>query len=98
MAKRKAITEYFPPGKAPTPALDGPKSFFASDAERRSKTTVTKHGKPVEVYAYACCRDGTLKGGCYNACKRTWVDFMHFAPTNGSSKSQAGHDRFKAAA
>lgn len=31
MAKRKAITEYFPPGKAPTPALDGPKSFFASD-------------------------------------------------------------------
>tara|TARA_Y100000389_G_scaffold3810_5_gene3680 strand:+ start:706 stop:1857 length:1152 start_codon:yes stop_codon:yes gene_type:complete len=97
MAKRKALTEYFRPGKAPTPALDGPKSLFASDAERREKATVTQHGKPVEVYAHYCCRDGTIKGGCYHTCTYKWVDFRHFAPADGSSHSQADHDRFEAA-
>ena len=97
MVKRKALTDFFSPGKAPTPALDGPKSLFASNAERRKKTTVVQHGKPVEVYVYDCCRDGTLKGGCYHGCNHKWVDVMHFAPANGSSHSQADHDRFKAA-
>lgn len=98
MAKRKAdLRDFFAPGKAPVPVLDGPKSLFASDAERRQKMTVIKHGKPVPVYVYDSCRDGTLKGGCHNVCKNAWVDFLHFAPEDGSSLSQADHTKFVAA-
>jgi ribosomal protein L40E len=100
MAKRKAdLTDFFSPGKAPTPTLDGPKSLFESDAERRQKVTVIKHGKPVSVYAFSCCRDGTITGGCYHVCTRQWVDFLHFAPEDpgNRTKFEAAYDAFQAA-
>ena len=104
MAKRKAdLRDFFAPGKAPVPTLEGPKSLFASDAERRQKVTVMRSTgagrpyKPVSVYVYDACRDGTLKGGCHNTCTREWVDFLHFAPEDGSSNSQADHTKYVAA-
>ena len=101
MAKRKAepgqITDFFAPGKAPVPTLDGSKHLFESKAERRQEVTVVKNGKPVSVCVYDCCEDGTLKGGCHDVCPRQWVDFLHFAPKDGSAHSQAAHTKFVAA-
>jgi hypothetical protein len=95
MAKRKVdLTDFFAPGEAPVPVLDGPKSLFESNAERRRKVTVMSREKPVSVYVFNCCRDGTITGGCHNLCKRHWVDFLHFAPEDGSSNSQADHTKF----
>jgi hypothetical protein len=100
MAKRKAdLTAFFRPGKAPVPTLDGPQSLFASNAERRQTVTVIKHGKPVSVYVYDSCRDGTLKGGCHHTCTRQWIDFLHFAPEDPGNRTKfvAAYDAFQAA-
>ena len=100
MAKRKAdLTDFFAPGKAPVPTLDGPKRLFESNAERRQKVTVIKNSKPVSVYVYDACRDGTLKGGCYSTCTRQWVDFLHFAPEDPGARTKfvAAYDAFQAA-
>ena len=106
MAKRKVdLRDFFSPGKAPVPTLDGPKSLFESDAERRQTVTVMKSigsgkpRKPVSVYVYDCCRDGTLKGGCHGTCTRNWVDFLHFAPDDNGARTKfvAAYDAFQAA-
>ena len=90
---------FFRPGKAPTPSLNGPQSLFESNAERRQMVRVIKNGKPVSVYVFDCCRDGTLKGGCYNKCTHQWVDFSHFAPEDpgAHTKFEAAYDAYKAA-
>ena len=100
MTKRQAdLTAFFRPGKAPTPSLDGPQSLFESDAERRQTVRVKKHGKPVPVYVFDCCRDGTLKGGCHHTCTRNWIDFLHFAPEDpgAHTKFVAAYGAYKAA-
>jgi len=62
--------------------------------ELQQTVMVQHNGKPVTIYLYDCCDDGTIKGGCQNACKNKWVDVMHFAPTDGSAQSQAKHTKF----
>ena len=100
MAKRKAdLRDFFAPGKAPVPILDGTKSLFESDAERRQTVRVKKHGKPVSVYVFDCWKEGTIKGGCHHGCKNTQVDFLHFAPEDPGARTKfvTAYDAFKAA-
>ena len=100
MCKRKAdLRDFFSPGKAPVPTLDGPKSLFESDAERRQTVRVIKNDRSVSVYVFDCWKDGTIKGGCHHGCKNTQVDFLHFAPNdNGAhTKFVAAYGAYKAA-
>jgi len=89
------INNYFAAAPPPAAADDArPAHLFATNAERRHKTTVTKHGKPCSVYVSDACRDGTLRGGCYYTCKNQWVGIERFAPASDSWKTAAKRDKF----
>ncbi len=80
------------------PDADPPPSpIFATNAERRHKVTVIKHGKPCSVYVSDACNDGTLRGGCHNVCKNQWVGIERFAPSDESSNTAAARASFLAA-
>ena len=48
---------------------------------------------------YDCCRDGTLKGGCYHVCSASGSTCMHFAPEDPAAHTKlvAAYDAFQAA-
>ena len=85
------MNNYFAAAPAAPAAADDarPAHLFATNAERRHKTTVTKCGKPCSVYVSDACRDGTLRGGCYNTCKNQWVGIERFAPADDSLAAAA---------
>ena len=93
------ITNYFAAAAAPTPApaSEGPKRLFATNSDRLKRVSVVKHGKPCSVYAWYSTRDGTLMGGCHHMCSKQFVDLAHFAPADGSSRTQAKRTKFDAA-
>jgi len=76
---------------APAPPI------FVTNAERRHKVTVKKHGKDVSVYVSDACRDGTLRGGCHAVCKNMWVSIARFAPDADATNSAGHRQRFDAA-
>ena len=89
------IHNYFAAAPPPAAADDArPAHLFATNAERRHKTTVVKNGKPCSMYISDACRDGTLRGGCRNTCKNTWVGIEWFAPADDSWQTAAKRDKF----
>ena len=88
------ITNYFAAAPAQPPPAEGPKSLFATNAERYKRVTVVKGGKRCSVYVRYSARDGTLNGGCHNVCRKQFVDLDNFAPTDGSSHTQADRTRW----
>jgi hypothetical protein len=89
------IRNYFAAAPPPAAAADArPAHLFPTNAERRHKTTVTKHGKPCSVYVSDALRDGTLRGGCMHTCKNLWVGIERFAPADGSHNTAAKRDKF----
>jgi hypothetical protein len=67
------------------------------DGERGHLVTVTKDGKPRQVYVSYAHADGTLRGGCHNGCRHQFADLMAFAPLAGAAITAAKHTRFVAA-
>ena len=90
------INNYFAPAPAPAPS-EGPKSLFATNADRIKRTSVVKNGKPCSVLVWQSAADGTIKAGCHNMCTKQWVDLSHFAPMDGSSRTQGFRTKFDAA-
>ena len=88
------ITNYFAAGPTPVASDDAPKNLFETNADRGKKTTLVKNGKPCSVWIIYSSRDGTLKGSCYNTCKRQFVDINWFAPTPGVPNSAANSTKF----
>ena len=74
-----------------------PRPVFDHD-EASHKVTVTKHGKPRQVYASYAEADGTLRGGCHHLClNHQFDDLMAFAPLAGAAQTAAKRTRFEAA-
>ena len=93
------ITNFFAPAPAAAPAAPAedarPANLFETNAEKCHKTTVKQHGKKCSVYVSVACRDGTLRGGCYDMCKKNqWVSIERFAPADGSSKTAGKRKKF----
>ena len=91
------LNNYFAAAPAQPPPAEGPKSLFATNAERYKRVTVVKNGKPCPVYVWCSARDGTLKGGCHGTCTKQFVDIGNFAPADGSSNTQANRIKFDVA-
>jgi len=96
------LNNYFASAPAPAPEdateTEQPtERLFATNDDRRKRVSVKKNGKWCSVYVWYSARDGTLKGGCYNTCKKQFVDFDNFAPTDGSSRTQGDRTKFDAA-
>ena len=93
------INIYFQPAPAPPPT-EGPKSLFATNAERIKRTSVMKgkkgKQKPHSVLVWQSMADGTIKAGCHH-CKKHFVDLAHFAPMDGTSRTQGARNKFDAA-
>jgi hypothetical protein len=88
------INNYFS-ATPPVAAADArPAHLFPTNSERRHKTTVIKDRKACSVYISDACRDGTLRGSCYNTCINQWVDIGRFAPVNDSHMTAGKRDRF----
>jgi len=94
MSKRKAtappppatvhvtINNYFSLKVGPTeppPEDTGPKNLFPND-ERRHRKHVPYNGKTRSVLVSMACKDGTLKGDCFN-CTKSFLPIERFAPT-----------------
>jgi len=96
------INNYFAAAPAPAPedatVTEQPtERLFATNADRLKRVSVKKKGKLCSVYAWYSARNGTLKGGCYNACTKQFIDLNNFAPADGSSRTQGDRTKFDAA-
>ena len=99
--KKHKMTDFFAPKAAAaaapaaaTAAAARPANLFETNAEKCHKTTVKKNGKKCSVYVSVACGDGTLKGGCHNACKNQWVGIERFAPADGSHMTAGKRTKF----
>ena len=91
------ITNYFLAAPAPTPPAEVPTSMFATNADRLKRVSVKMKSKWRLVYVWYSTRDGTLKGGCHNTCRKQFHDFSNFAPADGSHITQGARTKFDAA-
>ena len=80
-------------------AAQKPKKVVVDDGDARGHlVTVTRDGRPRQVYASYAEAEGTLRGGCHNLCRdHQFADLMAFAPGAGAHVTAAKHTRFVAA-
>ena len=85
----------------PDECIDCPEAaddcFEETDDGCFKRVSVKNNGKWRPVYTWWSGSDGVIKGGCHNTCTNQFVDFDNFAPTAGSSQTQAKRTKFDAA-
>ena len=108
MSKRKAveaptvvhvtINNYFARKDGPTDAPPtGPKNLFPND-ERRHRTSIPWGKTTRSVLVSMACPDGTLKAGCFNCTKSSFLPIERFAPMECNNNGRKRPNFFEALA